>query len=279
MKRANTMKRTLLPAICLFALSCAMTPQGQVTFKQTQPLGQKSKYTIQNNIRMELVSDHLPGGSQKAEALLNATLETEVTATRDDGRWTVENRFTAIDMAVDGQNVEQAKALLANRPFSVTMDKTGKVLDVSGIDDMLPGMDLKEMMSQMNPTAMLPSKPVSVGESWPIEISSPMDVQGASFLQKLKGTGTLRELNNGQALIAITYTLEMTLTEDDPDSLSMSGTGKGQSILTYDMERARFTSNKTDMTIQSIGRERSGNQAEVSRSTLNSSMQVRLAGE
>ena len=278
-KRAGIIKNLSLMAIGLFMFSCTMGSREPITFKLDQPLGQKSKYAIKNDIKMELVSEHLPGNSQKMAAALDAILETEVTAGLPDGNWTLENRFTRIEMAVDGESIEEAKRLLENRPFTVTMDKTGKVLDVSGIDKMLPGMDIKQMMSQMNPASMLPSKAVAVGESWPIEISAPVEMQGTSFQQKLKGTGTLKEVNNGLALIDITYDLEMSLTERGDESRSMTGKGKSKSSLMFDMQRARFISNKTDLTMEVTGRERSGSRDEVSRSLLISSMQVDLAGE
>lgn len=272
------MKKISLLAVCLFALSCGGY-QGEVTFKIAQPLGQKSVYAITNNLNMEIESPQLPGGSQKAVALLKATLETEVTANQPDGRWTLESRFGSVEMQVDGQTINDAKSLLENRTFSISMGKDGKVLDVSGVENLMPGMDLKQMMGQMNPAMMLPGKPVKVGESWPIEISSPLQVQGAIFQQKLTGTGTLKDVDDGQALIEITYKMEMSLIEAGDEGMNMTGTGTGKSSLAYDLETARFTSNKTETTIESIGREAGANRPPTSRSVIKSSMEVSLVNK
>ena len=275
---AGITKILLLLSIGLFTMSCTGS-HGQITFKLAQPMGQKSKYTIKNDIKVELLSAQIAGGSEKMAAALDATLETEVTASLPDGHWTLESRFTTIEIAVDGQSIDQAKRLMENRPFTVTMDKTGKVLDVSGMDNVLPGMDIRQMMSQMNPSNMLPNKSVAIGESWPIDLSIPVEMQGTSFQQKIKGTGTLKEVSGGRAIIDLNYGMEMSLTEPDDDDMVMTGRGKTKSALTFDMEKARFISNKTDMTLEVMGRENSGRGEQVSRSLLSSTIQVNLAGE
>ncbi|MCI0490740.1 MAG: hypothetical protein L0229_29450 [Blastocatellia bacterium] len=273
------MKRVSLPVICLFMLSCGMDSQGPITFKLAQPLGQKSKYNIKHDIKLEVVQERVPDGSEKMAAAMDAIFETEVTASLPDGSWTLDGRFARIDMAVDGESIEEAKGLMENRPFVITMDKTGKVLDVSGTNKVLPGTDIKQMVFQIIPLLLLSTKPVAVGESWPIEISLPVEMQGTSFQQKIKGTGTLKEVGNGRAVIDIIYDMEMFRTEQGDESMSMTWTGKSKYAMTFDIEKARVITSKIDSTMEVIGRERSEHGEEVGRSFLSNSMQINLVGE
>ena len=105
-------------------------------------------------------------------------------------------------------------------------------------------MDLSQLMGQLSPTMQLPSQPVRVGDSWPFEIVTPIASQGMKFNQVLKGTGTLKEVTGGQALIEFDYTIDMAMTDPGESRMTMTGRGKGKATARYEIEKARFAMNR-----------------------------------
>jgi hypothetical protein len=272
-----TAKRIVVFTVCLLALSCKGGQQGDaITFKLAQPTGQKSVYSLRSDMRVDAASVEQDRGSQSSEVALTGMIETEVTSSQPDGKWTLAMKFTDLDMTVNQENLAEITGDLVGKSFDVTMDKDGKVLAVSGIEEAVPGMDLKQLMSQLSPTMQLPNRPVRVGESWPIEIVTPIDAQGAKLNQVLKGTGTLKEVTDGQALIEFDYTIDTAMTDPGSTQMSMSGKGTGKATTRYDLERARFVTNRTDMNMETSGRVNAGGRSEQVRNSFVSSMQMDL---
>ena len=103
-----------------------------------------------------------------------------------------------------------------------------------------------------------------------------MQLQGATLTQTLKGTGTLKEVVDGQAIIDLDYTVEMAMQDQDHSQVTMSGNGKGKSRIAYDLDRARFTQNKNDLTLVSTGEMSAGEKIHRMKSTMTSSIEVNL---
>ncbi|HET9532815.1 MAG TPA: DUF6263 family protein [Blastocatellia bacterium] len=273
------MKRVLALMLLAFVASCSTGSSEEVNFKLSQPLGQKSAYTMKNRLKVDSTdpTSNSVLGSQQME--LDAAFDTEVTASEPDGQWTLQSRFNSIDLKVNGERQDAMAGGIAGKTFTVTMDKDGKVIDVKGSENLPPGMDVREMMKQMNPTNLLPDRSVRVGESWPVEVVTPMQLQGATLNQTLKGTGTLTEVTDGQAIIDLDYTIQMSMLDQGPSGVTMSGNGKGKSRMAYDLERARFTMNKNDLTLESTGEMSAGDRVHKMKSTMTSSIEVNLVNK
>jgi Family of unknown function (DUF6263) len=272
-----TAKRLVVLTICLMAASCKGGGD-LITFKLVQPPGQKSVYSLKSDMKVDAQSLDNDRGTQGSEVSLTGVLETEATGGQTDGRWALTSKFANLDMSVNQQQASDMTADLVGRPFTVTFDKDGKVLEVSGMEDAMPGM-LNQMMSQLSPTSHLPNRSVQVGESWPIEMVTPIEAEGAKFDQILKGTGTLKEVTDGQALIEFDYTLEMSTTDPGPSQMTMTGRGSGKATTRYDIEKARFVSNRTDMNLATSGTITMGTRKEQVKNNIVSSMQMDLVNK
>lgn len=217
------------------------------------------------------ISSPLPA---ETELAMDATFETDVTASRPNGDWTLTTKFTAIKMKVNGRSQPGAAPPLAGKSFSVTMDKDGKVIDVLGVDKILPGIDLNQIASQMNPTAMFPSHAVRVGESWPFEITTDIKLEFGVMRQTINGKGTLQSVSGSRAIMDFEMTLASSMSGNE--SMTLTGAGKGKGSLTYDIEKARAISNKTDLTMETSGEVRAAGQTQTTRSSVSTSVQLNL---
>lgn len=270
------MKRLLVLSLLVFIVSCSAGPGEEVEFKLSQPLGQKSAYTLKNRLKIDTADPDSSQVINVQEMELEAAFDTEVTANQPDGLWTMQGKFNSLDLKLNGEKLDELSGQLAGKSFMMTIDKDGKVIEVKGAESLPPGMDVKEMMRQMNPTNMLPGEAVRVGESWPVEIVTPMQLQGATLNQTMKGTGTLIEVTDGLAIIDLDYTLHMAMLDAGPSQVTMNGSGKGKSRISYDLERARFTMNKNDLTLETSGEMTSGGRVHKMKSTMYSSVEVNL---
>jgi hypothetical protein len=275
------MKKILIALLCLLAVSCARSSPDRdgITFNVVQPLGQKSVYAVKNDLVMETAAPEMAGGPDTAEGVLTAVMETEVTARKPDGTWTLSNKFANIEMKIDGETHEETSRRLEGKSFAVMLDKQGNIVGVVGVEALVPGMDFKQMLTQMTPSMMLPQKPIKVGESWPIELSNPAEIAGATANQTLKGTGTLKEVNGPLALMDFVYKVEMSVSGEGAQQAMFSGEGEGKSTVSYDLEKARFTSNTTQMTMRTVGQFRSAGAIQEIKNTLKSSLQVDLVNK
>ena len=257
-----------IASLVMTLLSCGAGVQ-EITFKRAQPLGQKSTYSMKNTVRSQPSPELAP-----IELLADATIETEVTSAQPNGNWTLTTRYTSIDLKIDGKSQPDQAAPLAGKSFSVVMDREGKVLDVTGSDAPMAGLDLKQLASQMNPEAMLPASRVRIGETWPINTSSDIEMAGGAMHQIIKGTGTLRSANAGQAIVD--FDLDFALSMAGAPGMNLNGSGKGKSSMTYDLDKARAISNKSDSTIEMTAEFKSGSQTQQTRSKVSISYQIDL---
>jgi hypothetical protein len=245
-----------------------------VTFNRVQPLGQKSVYKMQNNMKSDASSLSIDRGSRTSEVLMSAILETDVTSNQPDGSWTITNKISQVETKVDGKDQPEASRLLSDKPFSFTMDQAGKILKVAGAENLVQGMNIEQMFSQISPSAMLPNKPVNVGDSWPFEIAA--TDQGGN-VQTMTGVGTLRALNGDEATMDFDFIVQITMNVDQ--QMSFSGNGKGKTTAVYDTEKARFISNKSDVTIETTGKVSFGEKSEAIKNSLSTSMQIELVNK
>lgn len=263
-------------AIAMLGLMASCSSGEEVTFKLSQPLGQKSAYTMKNRLKVDMAD---PDSNQLLNTQMmefDVSFDTEVTSSQPDGRWTIQSKFNSLELKINGQKQDSLPADLVGKVFSMIMDKDGKVIDVKGTEALPPGMNLKEMMSQMSPTSLLPDTTVRVGDSWPVEMVTPMELAGAKLNRVMRGTATLKEVADGQAVIDLDYSVEMDMLDAGPSHVTMKGTGRGKSRIAYDLERARFTLNKDDLVLESSGEMSAGDRVHKMKSTMTSSVEVAL---
>ena len=220
---------------------------------------------------MSLVIDR---GTRTSEIDMSAVLETDVTDSQPNGNWTLTNKITQVQTRVNGEEKPDAGGLIADKPFSIIYDQEGKVVKVTGTEGIGQGMNIEKIFSQLSPTAMLPNRYVKVGDSWPFEITS--KEQGAST-QTLKGVGTLLAINGDEAVMEFDFIVQISVEGDQ--SMTLSGNGKGKTTAVYDTEKARFISNKSDVTIETTGKVTMGEKSEPIKNTLTTSMQIDLVNK
>ncbi|HEV8486379.1 MAG TPA: hypothetical protein VGV87_22740 [Blastocatellia bacterium] len=260
----------LIASFLMSLLSCGASVQ-EVTFKRAQPLGQKSSYEMKNNVRARPSPESAP-----MDLTMDAKIETEVTSAQPNGNWTLATRLVSIDLKINGESQPAEAMPLAGKAFSMVMDRDGKVVETTGTENLLPGVDFKQIATQMNPAALLPSRPVRVGETWPIETSDDIKLPGGAVHQTTKGNGTLRSVNGGQALVDFDLDFAMSMVGGS-DAITLSGSGKGKASMTYDLEKARAITNKSDITMEvALAEIMTGGRRHDTKSSVSTSMQVDL---
>ncbi len=262
------MKRVLILASCLLSISCA----SGVTFNRVQPPGQKSVYKMQNNIKTETRSLVVDRGSRDSDIVVSALLESNVASGRQDGNWTLSNKFTQVDTKVNGESRPDASGLPVDKPFSITLDSSGKIVKVEGLETTEKQTDIEQIFSQLSPTAMLPNRPVKVGESWPFEITS--GGQGSPS-QTIKGVGSLKSLKDDEAVMEFDFIIQVAGNQQ----MGLSGIGQGKTTAVYDAEKARFISHKSDVTIETMGNVIMGEKSEPVKNTFTSSTKIDLVNK
>ncbi|HWC76510.1 MAG TPA: hypothetical protein VG778_03560, partial [Blastocatellia bacterium] len=139
------------------------------------------------------------------------------------------------------------------------------------------GFDLKQFASQITATGMLPTKPVQVGGSWPIEILNDVKLPAGTMHQAVRGNGTLQSVQGSNAVLSFDLRFETSMAGASPDQgITLNGIGKGNSSMIYDLEKARAVSNKVDATMDMTTQITSGGQTSISRSSVTTSVQLDL---
>ena len=270
------MKKVSVVLLCLFAFSCASpgvsnnnsqtntpsggstttagtsTGDGPVTFSLVQPLGQKSSYETKMILTMDAQA---PPGVQGPQTMsivanMNMGMDTEVTATNPDGTWTVATKIS--NMKMDGTMngtplpLPPQAANMPDQSYVVTYDKNGKVVSMSGGTNPQSEQQVKDMLQNMNPSAMLPPNPVKVGDTWPIsmDMAAPGPT-GQGQKMQMKGTGRLTEIKNQEAKLDYDLTIQM-------EGEQVNATGKGNSTVLYDLGKSRVVSSLMDMKIDDL---------------------------
>ena len=261
--------KTALGPIASFLMLLSCGSMQEITFKRAQPLGQKSAYKMKNIVRTQPSPE-----SAAMDLTMDAKIETEVTSAQPNGNWTLSTRIVSIDVEVNGESEPPEQAPLAGKSFSVVMDRDGKVVETAGTEDLVPGMDLTQIATQVNPAAMLPARPVRVGESWAIDTSNDIQMTTGLVHQTITGTGTLRSVNAGKALVD--FDLDFVMSMAGAPKMSLSGSGKGKASMTYDLDKARAISNKNDITMEVVAEIRAGSQNHHTKSSISTSAQIDL---
>ena len=249
---SRTTKKLFIISLLLLAASCksGSSPQ-EVRFNLTRPLGQHSTYAMKYDLKEEDVYDD-PAGNTVDEEVWNALIETEVTEQRPDGSWTLLTRFTKVDVKSNGESDEETNRSWTGITFKTTRDKEGRLLDAPEASDEFNN-DFRQRMILMDPTMMLPADPVKVGASWPIYVTHTIQKGDAPVVQTLRGTGTLKEINAGRAVLDFVFTSEVSVADPEVDEGAEIWMADCTSTATYDLEKARFTTNNIDMTIETPG--------------------------
>ncbi len=146
----------------------SQTASGEIVFNFVQPVGQKSLYTM---IIDTSATNDTPSGPQAVNFKMSTDFATEVTASNPDGTWSMKNSFSnvSLDATQNGNRVQMPTSMIEGKSFTTTMDRTGQIVRTSE-SDLAGGINLDQMFSQINVSAMLPKKPIRVGESWPFEM-------------------------------------------------------------------------------------------------------------
>jgi hypothetical protein len=292
-------RKTLVILACAFAIACAndadhpansnastsaggqearqaATPEaqpqaatgGDVVFNFVQPLGQKSIYSM---VVDTSAINESPAGEQSVSFKLSSDFATEVTATNPDGTWSVKNTFTnvAVDAIHNGTQVPFPTTMIEGKSFTTTMDRSGQIVKTTQ-SDLAGGVNLDQVFSQMNVSAMLPKKPVRVGDSWPFEMRQEVpDPTGGASSQIISGTGRLTGVSNNQAQVEYQFSVRIAGT--------VEGSGPGRGTLSYDLGRARVVSSRSDLEVS--GEMRLPNSNRPVKSTTKVSTEMRLRGE
>lgn len=214
--------------------------------------------------------------TQRAEVSLEATVEMEVTSTDPNGNWTLTGRFRDVDLMLDGQSQPAMAGRFAEQNFTVTYGADGKVINITGLDQVEGGMDMKQMASQINPMSIFPDRAVNVGDSWPVSSTESSDVEGDTLTETTKGTGTLREIKDGLATIDYDLDKQMTASSASGQDVGMSGGGKVKTTVIFDLEKSRITSSRSDLRVEARMQTRMGPQAETRRSVFTNQMHLEL---
>jgi hypothetical protein len=249
---SRTQKKLFAFSLLLLVASCKSSPQQQeVRFNFARPLGQHSVYSMKYDIKEEDIYDD-PADNAVNSEVWNAVIETDVVEQRPDGSWRLLTRFTKVDVKSDGESDQETNSSWTGITFSTVRDKEGRLVDAPEASDELNN-DFKQRMILMDPTMMMPAGPVKVGESWPIYVTHNIQTGDAPVVQTLRGTGTLKEINAGRAVLDFVFTSEISMSSPEADEEAEVWIADCSSTATYDMEKARFTNNKIDMTIETPG--------------------------
>jgi len=249
---SRAIRKLFIFSLLVLVAACKGGPEKQgVRFNLTRPLGQHSAYTMKYDIKQEEIWDD-PADNAVNEEVWNALIETEVTEHKPDGSWTLLTRFTKVDVKSAGESDEETNRAWSGLSFSTARDKEGRVLDLPETNDALNN-DFKQRMILMDPTMLMPTGPVQVGESWPIFVTHTIQKGDAPVIQTLRGTGTLKQIEAGKATLDFVFTSEIAMTSPEEDEEAEVWIGDCSSTAVYDMEKARFTSNRIDMTIETPG--------------------------
>ena len=199
-----------------------------------------------------------------------------MTDRKPDGTWTLSVKSTTLGYKMEDNSDEEGPLEDLESSFSITMDNRGRFLNIPENEEFssVP----RDIVLYGNPIWLLPSmmltvEPVSVGASWPIDLSLPIDEPDFKVTLTVKGTGTLRRLEGNQTYVDLDFKFELKMpgTDSDPQMY----TGKGTSSVAYDLKSARFTSNKLDMTWETVGFAVSDNENDI-KTTFADSLQVNL---
>jgi hypothetical protein len=250
--------------IIIPACSQSLSKEGPITFNLVPPLGDQSVYEIKGVVKTETKSEDSSHGQESFT--ISAKLETRVAASKLDGIWTLTGTTTTLSWKREGDSNESASEGVKHleNSFSVTMDRQGRILNIPENEEF--GSVQRDFLIYRNPvmllpTMMLPLEPVSVGASWPIDILLPIpDLRELTFKTTLvlKGSGTLKSIDRGQAFIDLTFTSELKMTSSDGKPMTRSGSevmyiGKGTSSVAYGLKNARFTMNRLHITRETVG--------------------------
>jgi hypothetical protein len=247
-----TFRKLTILSLLLLAASCKGGSQPQeVSFNLTRPLGQHSTYSMKYDIKEEDIYED-PADNAVNEEVWNATVETEVTEQRPDGSWALLTRFTKVDVKSDGESDEETNRSWTGVTLSTNRDKEGRLLDALEASDELNN-DFRQRMILMDPTMMMPAGPVKVGASWPIYVTHTIQKGDAPVVQTLRGTGTLKEIQAGRAVLDFVFTSEISMASPEADEEAEVWIGDCTSTATYDLEKARFTTNRIEMAIETPG--------------------------
>jgi hypothetical protein len=201
-------------------------------------------------------------------------LETQVTEARADGNWkqshklTLERlRFQDRDKTFTDEKLEGHENM--NYSFAAVYGRDGSLIDLPN-----EAGSLMWIFGQVNPvlllpTALLPKQAVRVGESWPIEMSRSVPDEGHTepWSDRLNGTGVVKEIRDGQAIIEFEYTV------DSQRFGKPATTQKVKSNVAFDLQKGQFISNHMEIVCETLGWAFSDNETDI-KSIFNSLVNV-----
>lgn len=206
-------KQSCLVALAIFLLSAtAASAAEQVTFGRKMAAGDKLTFSqvvvSDNTISVSANGQVVQQVQQKMTQ--NRAGTTSIEAVDESGKPTkttfVFDKTTGSETAMNGQPAQAMPSSLSGK--TVTVTRTGeKELNYSTELDEAAAAEVKEMFTQEH--TLLPSKPVTVGDSWdidPAELKSMMPPGGEA---KAKGKLLSVETAGGRQIATVEFTIAM----------------------------------------------------------------------
>ncbi|HJQ71156.1 MAG TPA: hypothetical protein VKA70_19425 [Blastocatellia bacterium] len=251
-----TRKNLFVISLLLLVASCKGDARQQdVSFNLSRPLGQRNAYAMKYDFRHEEVYEDPDTNEVKSEVneeVWNAQMETEVTDQGPDGSWTLVTRFTKVDVKSNGESDEETNKAWTGQTFTTRRDKDGRLSGALEAGEELNN-DFRQRMVLMDPTMLMPSGPIKAGASWPIYVTHTIQKGEVPVVQTLRGTGTLKEVKDGRAVLDFVFTSEISMASPEASEEAAVWIADCTSTATYDLAKSRFTNNKIDMTIETPG--------------------------
>lgn len=205
--------QSCLAALAMFLMSAsAVNAAEQVTFGRKMAAGEKFTFSqvvvSDNSISVSSNGQVIQQVQQKMTQ--NRAGTTSIEAVDESGKPTkttfVFDKTTGTETAMNGQPAQAVPSSLSGK--TVTVTRTGeKELNYSTEMDEAAAAEVKEMFTQEH--TLLPSKPVTVGDSWdidPAELKSMMPPGGDA---KAKGKLLSVETTGGRQIATVEFTIAM----------------------------------------------------------------------
>ncbi len=204
-----------LVALVIFLMSGAAAQAAeQVTFGRKMAAGDKLTFNqvIVSDNAISISSNGQVVQQMQQKMTQNRAGTTSIEAVDESGKPTkttfVFDKSTGGEMAMNGQPGQAVPSGLAGK--TVTVTRTGeKELNYSTELDEAAAAEVKEMFTQEH--TLLPTKPVTVGDSWdidPSELKSMMP-PGAQMDAKAKGKLISVETTGGRQVATVEFTISM----------------------------------------------------------------------
>lgn len=241
--------------VCIGAILSPAADKIPIRF--SPPLGDKISYSLESLIRSD--SANLMGNDASIGAFANGDLTIEierVTANNVYASLTSSNLTITLQSAASTRNInldtDEGKAL------KIVFSRTGKVDEITNLSALktqnIMNFSLVQIIRNYFPT--LPSKPVSVGESWTDNRQMTIPFEGMQLEALLASKYTLDSLIDTQAgseaSISVDYSVSLKGSKPfGKGSAVFEGKGKGTGYLFYFVSKGYFSEYRLNYEVDS----------------------------